>query len=445
MIGLIRRSPRIAEILFIFSVWLLEVVGGSNATTDFGASALTAGLAAGSGTLLLVLRHRCPSLTLIAEVGHYLACAALLADYRPVIVVPVALYAFATTRGTRPALIGLIGTYLVTAPIVVLDELSRPLAQEDTVVGVTRASLLAQGVALLAAWGVGRWARSTREAAQVREELAVVERRDAVREERLRIAREMHDVVSHAVTTMTVQAAAARHLLPVDPARAADALERVEDGGSAAVDELRTMLGVLRNDDKSPPGGVGVGLDEIDSLVEGARRAGLWVRVELDSTAEPSPEVALVVVRAVQEALTNVVKYAGRGADVTINLWRTTTGLRLIVRDDGGIGLSIPQPRTSGGFGLTGLAERAAAVGGTLAAAPIDRGGFEVVLDLPRKMLGGAAAMASGSTDRHIGSDSGLSTSICSSVSGASSTAQTIQPFAQSPTKSTAAGPRDDN
>ncbi|MDL5159888.1 sensor histidine kinase [Actinomycetospora termitidis] len=373
-------SVQTREVLLVLGVFVLELVGGSNTTSDVGAVSLTTLFAAGVGSAALFWRRGHPGLVLTAALVHNLAAAALLTDYRPLAVVPVALYSLAARCGPERAVVALIVAYGLTAPVVVLDELSRPIAPTDTELGVVRAVLLAQAVALLACWGAGRWARATRRAAQLREEVAEFERRDAVRSERLRIAREMHDVVSHAVTTMTVQAAAARHLLPVDPTRAADALSRVEDGGTEAVGELRTMLGVLRSDD--PEADVPTpGLDALGPLIDAARRNGLWVRrVDVGEPVDPSPEVALTIVRVVQEALTNAMKYAGKGAEVVVTL-EGGPSIRLAVRDDGGTGPAVPHPR-SGGFGLGGLAERVAAVGGMLRAAAVGTG-FEVVADLP--------------------------------------------------------------
>lgn len=384
-------SGRTRKVLLVASVWAFEILGASDVFSGRSSTVVDTVVYAAVGSVLLWWRLRFPVLVLVATLVHMLGALVLLPEYRPVGITLVALYTVAANTGAVVAVIALLGMYALTAPIIVFDELSRPLAPQDSPAGVTRALLLAQAIALVACWGVGRWARATRQAARLREELADGERRDAIREERFRIAREMHDVVSHAVTTMTVQAAAARHLMPVDPERAAYALERVEDGGSAAVGELRTMLGVLRSDEAPSPDGIA---DAMGSLVEGARRTGLWVRVERDATVDASPEVALVVVRAVQETLTNVVKYAGRGADVEIDLRSTPTGLRLTVRDDGGVGLPVPQPRRSGGYGLAGLAERVAAVGGTFFAAPSAESGFEVVLDLPSKISDSDGSMS---------------------------------------------------
>ncbi|MEJ2870957.1 histidine kinase [Actinomycetospora sp. OC33-EN08] len=360
---------------------MFEVIFASDVPSGHSSALVATVLYAGVGSALLLGRRRFPRWTLVLTLLHMLGALALVPDYRPVAITLVALYSVALMTGTAVAIMALVGMYLVTCPILLADELGRPLAPGDSVAGTVRVLLLAQGIALVATYGMGRWARATRRAARLREELAVFERRDAVRSERLRIAREMHDVVSHAVTTMTVQAAAARHLMPVDPTRAAEALARVEDGGTEAVGELRTMLGVLRSDDPEATAPT-PGLDALGPLVDAARRNGLWVRrVDLGEPVDPSPEVALTIVRVVQEALTNAMKYAGRGAEVVVTIEGTAGGVQVGVRDDGGTVPAAPHPR-SGGFGLGGLSERVVAVGGSLRAGTVGSG-FEVVADLP--------------------------------------------------------------
>ncbi len=201
----------------------------------------------------------------------------------------------------------------------------------------------------------------------------------AIESERMRIARELHDVIAHHVTAMSIQAAAARRLLDKDPARAEASLKDVESSARSAVADLRTMVMTLRaneTDDSALPT-----LADLDELVDGARNDG--VHAELDRIGPPpevSPVVALALYRVAQEALTNVRKHAGPTAKVDVRLRNSGDLVELEVSDDGRASkASVPGT----GTGLVGMRERIAAVGGTLDAGPKERGGFLVRVAVP--------------------------------------------------------------
>ena len=215
----------------------------------------------------------------------------------------------------------------------------------------------------------------TRELEREREVTAA----QAVALDRLRIARELHDVVAHHVSAMGVQAGAARAVLDRDPVAARAALAGVEDSARGALSELRHLLETLRTDDAEPVDGSTLTLAGLDDLVAHARDHGL--PTTLTTVGEPHPLTAVTEVslyRIAQEALTNARRHAGPGATAEVRLRYTDDGVELEITNTGRTVLS---PRS--GLGIVGMRERAAAIGGTLAAAPRERGGFLVRAHVP--------------------------------------------------------------
>ena len=247
------------------------------------------------------------------------------------------------------------------------------------------------GVPLLAAgaWFLGHYVRARRlhtealeaknrelEAAQ--HELA----RQAVTEERLRIARELHDVVAHGMSVVAVHAGTGRMVAGTDPAAAEQALATIEQTTRSALAEMRRLLGVLRSGDGDERAALGPapGLGDLDGLVADMVRSG--VRVELrthgDRPVVPAG-VDLSAYRVVQEALTNVLKHAGP-ARAVIEVRYTDAAVTVEVIDDGAGSVA---PAGAGGHGLAGMRERVAVHGGTLAAGPRSTGGFRVTACFP--------------------------------------------------------------
>ncbi len=205
--------------------------------------------------------------------------------------------------------------------------------------------------------------------------------RGAVVAERVRIARDLHDVVAHHVSVMGVQAGAARRVLGKDPEAASAALRAVEETARVTISELRGLLGVLRADDKAAePVDAHPGLGQLVDLVESARRTGLAVDFGVFGEQRPVPDgVALSAYRVVQEALTNVVKHA-RARRVDVRVRYLADSLEVEVSDDGTGG------RSPGvGFGLVGMRERVAVHGGELVAGPKDGPGYRVRATLPTR------------------------------------------------------------
>jgi signal transduction histidine kinase len=214
--------------------------------------------------------------------------------------------------------------------------------------------------------------------------------RGAVIDERVRIARELHDVVAHHMSVICVQAGLARYVLDSDPDTARAALGAVLDTSGEALEEMRRLLSVLR----LSPDGAGEadqfyapapGLAQLGDLVERVRAAGLAVEMAITGEPRPLPPGAdLCAYRVIQESLTNVLKHA-TPTNATLALHHTSDRLTVRVRDEGGP--TPPAGDVSAGHGLLGMRERARLYGGTLTAGPHLLGGFEVILTLPTSTM----------------------------------------------------------
>lgn len=216
--------------------------------------------------------------------------------------------------------------------------------------------------------------------------------RNAVTLERMAIARELHDVVAHHMSVITIQAGLAETVLTSDVPAARSALRVVAETGRGALDELRRLLTVLRvqsdDDGQEAPYEAAPRLDRLPELVNGATAAGLDIRFAASGEPVPLPPIVDVsLYRVAQEALTNVIKHAP-GTQVALSLDYTPDEVVLGIRNDGapdGRTRMDERPETvpSSGLGLIGMRERARICGGRLSATPIDGGGFEVEVVLP--------------------------------------------------------------
>jgi signal transduction histidine kinase len=217
-------------------------------------------------------------------------------------------------------------------------------------------------------------------AARVRRERATEEGRQRADEERLRVARELHDVVSHSIAMINFRAGVALHVLERRPEEARTALEAIRQGSAGAMQELRAALGVLREPGR-PARAPLPGLGQLGELVAGVAGAGQAVELVVEGDpAELPPAVDLAAYRVVQESLTNVVRHAGPAA-ATVRVAYGPSEVLVEVTDDGdGHDLSPPGQ----GSGITGMRERVAAAGGELDAGPRAGGGFRVTARLPR-------------------------------------------------------------
>jgi signal transduction histidine kinase len=229
---------------------------------------------------------------------------------------------------------------------------------------------------------VGGIVAGARRAQSLATEKALVEAeaRAAVAEERARIARELHDVVTHHVNLVVLQAMGASGMLDRDPERVREPLQVIERSGREALTEMRRLLGVLREDDAERPLTPQPGVQDVDALVGSARTAGLSVDLAITGTPRRLPAgLALTVFRIVQESLTNAARHAA-GSRVGVHLRYEPDAVEVAVVDSGG------QPAHTapgGGRGLLGMRERVAVFAGTLETGPSADGGFAVHARLP--------------------------------------------------------------
>ena len=241
-----------------------------------------------------------------------------------------------------------------------------------------------------AALGLGAWllvlltvseiARSRRERARELERTREEEARRRASEERLRIARELHDVLAHNISLINVQAGVALHLVDEQPEQARTALTAIKQASNEALGELRSVLDILRQSNETAPRSPTSGLARLDELVARTEAAGLQVRTRIDGTPRPLPRgVDLAAFRIVQEALTNITRHAGK-ARATVGIGYGESDLTVQIDDDG----NGPGPGTSsGGRGIAGMRERVTALDGEFEAGPRPEGGFRVRARLP--------------------------------------------------------------
>jgi signal transduction histidine kinase len=333
-------------------------------------------------TLPLAIRRRFPAPTLVIATASLVVAWAVVrhSTGAPVEVFIALLIAFysvgAHSEERRAPIVGALALVVIAA-----IDLARP--------GLFNGSNSARPGAWLAfaiAWLAGRDMRRRRQqVAGLESRAARLEREReekaqlAVSEERARIARELHDIVAHAVSVIVAQARAGPHLVH-DPERATGVFRAIESSGRDALVELRRLLGILRSEDQQLAIGPQPGLDSLQSLIEQVRASGLPVQLRVEG--EPVQLLAgvdLSAYRIVQEALTNVVKHAGaNNAEVVIRYGSRT--LELDVLDDG---RSAGPSGNGAGHGLIGMRERVALYGGTIEAGARTEGGFLVRARLP--------------------------------------------------------------
>jgi signal transduction histidine kinase len=348
-------------------------------TKEGPAVTLVGVLAAVAGCLPLVLRSRLPFLAFapLLTAGIVLVLWGI-EPANTVVLIPMLALGELAARGDRRRSLW-VG--LAIAPCVVISVL--PFADDaaDVVENVVRNFALC----LLALAG-GDIVRSRREA--VERVLAVQEEKALRRlgEERLRIAREVHDVVAHAMVAINVQAGVAAHRLDRDPEQARSALRDIKATSGEALSDLRATLGVLRATDADAPVGPAAGLHDLEGLTAGLRAAGVRVELDVAPVRLPSP-VDAAGYRIVQEALTNVLRHADASA-VRVRVADEDAAVRLEIVDDGA---GARAAGNGSGHGLRGMRERAAALNGTLESGPAPGGGWRVSARLPVHPTGPAA------------------------------------------------------
>ncbi|MGW7076207.1 sensor histidine kinase [Streptomyces sp. NPDC054866] len=316
-------------------------------------------------------------------------------DYTHVAAVPVGLIALYTVAATgRPRRALLTGLLVVGVTLGVKAGISAHQVAEVLRISGWLVAVLLLGVYVRIH---RQYVTSVLERAERAERTREEEARRRVAEERLRVARDLHDLLAHSITLVGVQTSVAAHVLAADPERldraaVARALDDIADTCRSARGELRATLEVLRAGTSEETRGPLPGLDGLADLAEAARTSGAAVDLAVREVEAP-PAVGAAAYRIVQEALTNAVRHGGGGPGLTIRVGIREAGaaLRVTVVDDGaaaGDGVVAQGPSDTPGFGLVGMRERARSVGGTLEAGPREGGGFEVSAVLPMVPVG---------------------------------------------------------
>ncbi|GAA2609816.1 histidine kinase [Streptomyces roseoviolaceus] len=335
------------------------------------------------GAAALVFRRRAP-MTVLALTGTVSVVESVTGDPRTPVAMSavIALYTVASTTD-RPTTwrVGLLTTTVLTGAAMAAGPLPW-YAQENlgivawAGIGATAGDAVRSRRAFI---------QAIRERAERAERTREEEARRRVAEERLRIARDLHDVVAHHIALVNVQAGVAAHIMDKRPDQAKEALAHVREASRSALNELRATVGLLRQSgDPEAPTEPAPGLDRLDELAGTFRNAGLRIEVARtdQGTALPAA-VDLAAYRIIQEALTNVQKHAGPHAKAEVSVVRVGPNIEITVLDDGSG--EDADPGSGGGHGLLGMRERVTALRGTLTTGPRYGGGFRIHAILPVK------------------------------------------------------------
>ncbi|WP_328503501.1 sensor histidine kinase [Streptomyces sp. NBC_00457] len=335
------------------------------------------------GAAALVFRRRAPK-TVLAVTGTFALIESVTGDPRAPVAMSavIALYTVAASTDRHTTWrVGLLTMTVLTGSAM----LAGPLpwyAQENlgvlawTGIGATAGDAVRSRRAVV---------HAIRERAERAERTREEEARRRVAEERLRIARDLHDVVAHHIALVNVQAGVAAHVMDRRPDQAKEALAHVREASRSALNELRATVGLLRqSDDPEAPTEPAPGLVRLDELVGTFRSAGLHVEVARADHGTVLPAaVDLAAYRVIQEALTNVQKHAGTEAKAEVSVVRVGENIEITVLDNGAG--EDDAPEAGGGHGLIGMRERVSALSGTLTTGPRYGGGFRVHAILPVK------------------------------------------------------------
>jgi signal transduction histidine kinase len=361
----LRRRPLLVDVALVGFLLLITI--GAATRRPHPALAITLGIAE---TLPLLLRRQRP-LAVVALVTAVAIAMIIVGVWLVPLQLGVALYTLAATREDPLARIGAAAAALAVA-------IALPLTG-----GIEFGNEAFRIILLAAAWALGDSIGSRRaylseveaRAERLEREQAAEVRR-VTAEEQARIARELHDVVAHALSVIIVQAGAADDVFALDPARAREPIRAIDSAARAALGDLRRVLGILQTDADYLPQ---PSLARLDSLIEQVRGTGLEISLTIEGAPRPLPvTVDLSAYRIVQEALTNTIKHAGAArADVRVSYG---DDLSLHIRDDG---RSEETQKNSGGSGLVGMRERVALLGGTMEAGPAVSGGYLVSARIP--------------------------------------------------------------
>jgi signal transduction histidine kinase len=385
-----------------FALCLLGSVVQADGSTLSPPSAAAYFIAVASCAVLPV-RHRAP----LAVMAATTACGVLVPPLglllSPLIVTPALITAYSiTARIERHAAIAVSLTSV--ALLVASTPLFGALSWKDASrVGAVAAFPLVAAVLGYSVQNRRAYLAAMEERARRAEESRDIEARRRVADERLRIARELHDLVAHQITLANAQATVAAHLFDTRPEQTRKSLKELVETTGNALDDLRATVGLLRQSgDSTAPADPAPGLSRLPTLLASFRRAGLEVSVHQEGTARPLPPgVDLTAYRIVQEALTNVTKHAGTGSARVYLAWNRDR-VTITVADEGRGVRTGPSASTAGdrppGYGLIGMRERATAVGGHLSAGRRPEGGFLVSTQLPLPPAKDTTRRADGAT-----------------------------------------------
>jgi signal transduction histidine kinase len=331
-------------------------------------------------TLPLMARRRWP----VAVLGVTLATEIVLsiASASPLMVLPGTVVGLYTVAAYSARPVAIRAGFMTAAALVLVHPLVvNPLTHDlRSWIGLVWSALAGRTAAWMAGAYIGELRARPARLAREQE----LETRRAVAEEQARIARELHDVIAHNVSVMVVQAAAARDVYDLDPAKSREALGAIEATGREAMTELRRLLARVRPDDGERRGPQ-PGLGRLDGLIEQVRAAGLPVELRIDGQPCPLPPgMELSAYRIIQEALTNTLRHA-HAARAAVTVRYGADDLVVEVDDDG---LGDVSPPTHCGRGLIGMRERAALFGGSLETGARNGGGFAVRARLPLRQEG---------------------------------------------------------
>ena len=371
MLGHLQRiahdRPHVADGAMAVVVWLVALL--TTTTGHHLRDGVAVALAALACGVLAVRRRRPYAVLLVSTVAAegYLARVAGGGGTLILAAPLIALYTVAESAARKRSL-------LVAGLLVLLIGTFHTLVKSGRWLGPENIALAALGGLAVAA---GEASRNRR--AYLAE--ALLRTQERVTEERLRIARDLHDSVGHHLALINVQAGVAGHVLTGEPAPVRETLEQIRRSSRSALDELRDAVGLLRRaDEPAAPVEPAVGLAALDDLLAWFERSGLRIVCRRDSDGRLlSPATDLVAYRIVQESLTNVRKHAGP-VEVRLTLRQEGETLSMVVENDGAPAPASPGPEA---HGLVGMRERVAALGGTLRAGPRPAGGFRVTAELP--------------------------------------------------------------
>ncbi len=373
-----RRQPHadIAVAALVFAVTVVTTVAAPTGGRLDAGTVVSATVSCAA----LVGRRRWPLLAFLVSAGGAEAYLAANPGHQGAMVLAAPLIALYTVAERGSRLRALLVGFLAVAALAGVHMLVRP----SSLLGAENLALAAFGGLAVAAGDAARSRRAYLAEVEARAGRAEAEREaEAARrvtEERLRIARELHDAIGHQLALINVQAAVADHVLDAEPGRSREALAHIRGASRTALEELRDTIGLLRQPgDTCAPTDPTSGLTGLPELVASFRRAGLDVEPRIQGTPRPVPApVDLTAYRIVQESLTNVCKHAGpTGVQLTVEY--RGDALRIVVRNRA----TGRPPTATGGHGLTGMRERVAALHGTLSAGPRPDGGYQITAVLP--------------------------------------------------------------